>query len=493
VLTRNALRWTLAVTGRERRMKYLPLLIATLLAACGNASPPEAEPRAAAEEAAQLVNLARVSGPSPFAPDGCGQPDVPVYQIIPNEIDGFDGQQFGEEADVSIAANPHDPRHLVAAWNQDGALGLSTAASFDGGKNWSRTTIVGITTCTGGEEERSFHARLAFGPDGRIYLAGESDDGLFPDPRQVATIRVPTVSSADGGLNWSAVSFVDGGAADGGAKGLSTIAAEPDVASSALVAWHTEPTDGVRGTWVSRTTDGGQTWTRYAARSAAPGRLPFNRILALRDGTLLLIGGDSDLATTAPYAFNVGSPPTTPVVLQRSTDKAATWSAPVTITEDAMIQWPAAVEAPDGTLYLAWLNRDAAGVMVQSVARSTDAGQTWSEPVAAAVPDHGHPALAVAGNGAIGFVYTDHRNDDPATEELEYDAWLAYSQDRGLTWRDLHVAGPFNLAYLGSYQETVGLPQGFAASVLLGPPYAEDGPSDVFVAQMRVPGVVQAR
>ena len=468
-------------------MKAGNVLLATaFLAACGTAAPPGVESRAA-DNATQLLELSRVSGSSPFAPDGCGQPDVPVYQAVPDDIDAFDGQAFGEESDVSIAVNPADSRHLVAAWAQDGALGLSAAASFDGGKQWDWGTVPGLTTCTGAEEERAFHARLAFGPDGRIYLAGESDDGLFPDPRQLASIRVPTVASVDGGLSWGPVSFVDDGAADGGAKGLSTLAAEPDGAGAALVAWHTEPTDGVRGTWVSRTTDGGQTWTRYAARSGPPGRLPFNRILTLRDGTLLLVGGDADLAATAPYAFGAGAPPAMPIVLQRSMDKAATWSAPVSLTENATIQWPATVEAPDGTLYLAWLGYDAGGSTVQYVARSTDAGLSWSEPVAAAKPDHGQPALAVAGNGTIGFIYTDHRRDEVATEAVERDAWLAYSQDDGATWRELHVAGPFTLAFLGTYQETTGLPQGFAAAVLLGPPYAVDGPSDVFVAQIRTP------
>jgi hypothetical protein len=479
-------------TGGEPMKHAHLLLLTTVLTACGSAAPPDAEPRAAAAEAAQLTDLALVSGPSPFAPDGCGQHDVPVYQALPNEIDGFDGQQFGEEADVSIAVNPHDPRHLVAAWVQDAALGLSTAASFDAGRSWARTTIPGLTTCNGGAQERVFHARLAFGPDGQVYLAGEADDGLFPNPRQAASIRVPTVTSIDGGVSWGAVSFVDAGTADGGAKGLSTLAAEPDVGGAALVAWHNEPTDGVRGTWVSRTTDGGRTWTRHAARSGEPGRLPFNRILALRDGTLLLMGVDAEFVPTvvagAPGPVRLVPTPVMPVVLQRSTDKGATWSTPVTITDNATIQWPAAVEAPDGTLYLAWLGVDATGAIVQYVARSTDAGQTWSEPVAAASPDHPVPALAAAGNGTIGFVYLDHRRDDPATEAVERDAWLAYSQDRGVTWHELHIAGPFDLAYLSTYMETTGLPRGFAASVLLGPPYSIDGPSDVFVAQVRTPG-----
>lgn len=463
---------------------------AALVAACSEQRPADMPGNTA--RAARVAALSAVSGPSPFAPDGCGQPEIPIYEALPPEIDGpdNDGQEFGVEFDLSIAVNPRNPDHIVVAWVQDKALGILVSVSFDGGRAWQRVVLPALTFCEDSPEERTFHARLSFGPDGLLYLAVEADDGLFPDPRQIVSIRVPVSVSTDGGLSWT-TSYVDGGTAQG-TKGLSTLAAEPDIPGAALVAWHTEGSATVN-TYLARTVDGGQTWTRMTVRPGDPGSFPFNRILPLRDGSWLVFDADIPPDSVLPIAagfVGIGLIPDSgsPVRVRRSTDKGESWSEPVTLAAGAFPQWAGAAQAPDGAVYASWLAPNEEGVATQFVSRSDDDGVSWSEAVAVAAPDDLHAALAVAGNGTVGFVYTDHRNDVPDDAAVQRDAWLAYSRDRGQTWHELHIAGPFELGTedLGAYQETTSLPDGFAAAVLLGPPLALDGRTDVFFARIVV-------
>ena len=79
------------------------------------------------------------------------------------------------------------------------------------------------------------------------------------------------------------------------------------------------------------------------------------------------------------------------------------------------------------------------------------------------------------------------RNDRRGDATLTTDVWFASSRDRGATWRQEHLAWPFDLRTapnnrLGEYQGLAGLRHGFAAVFTMSRPAAEDGPSDVFVA-----------
>ena len=83
-----------------------------------------------------------VSGPSPL-PAGC-----PGARFDDKTI-------TGHELEPMIAVNPANPRNIVAAWKQDVGSANQTrsdlvASSLDGGKTWTRSTIPGLSACTGG-------------------------------------------------------------------------------------------------------------------------------------------------------------------------------------------------------------------------------------------------------------------------------------------------------------------------------------------------------
>src|SRR5207247_7098123 len=102
------------------------------------------------------------------------------------------------------------------------------------------------------------------------------------------------------------------------------------------------------------------------------------------------------------------------------------------------------------------------------------------------------PSLAVAGDGTVGVLWDDTRNDRRGDKALTADVLVARSGDRGATWREEHVAGPFDLltgprsgsagiggVFLGDYQAMVGLPAGFGAVFAAPKPLAEPAPADV--------------
>ncbi|PYV10470.1 MAG: hypothetical protein DMG07_21065, partial [Acidobacteria bacterium] len=92
--------------------------------------------------------------------------------------------------------------------------------------------------------------------------------------------------------------------------------------------------------------------------------------------------------------------------------------------------------ATGGNVYVAANVRGAAGDTDIVVARSTDGGATWSAPVSvnndATRTDQFMPALAVAGDGSVGVAFYDRRND--AANNLLTDVYIGISRDGGATF-----------------------------------------------------------
>jgi len=125
---------------------------------------------------------------------------------------------------------------------------------------------------------------------------------------------------------------------------------------------------------------------------------------------------------------------------------------------------PAVAAGPDGTVWVAWQDaRFSAGARDAIVlSRSIDGGATWSAPVAinrmAEAPAF-TPAVHVRTDGRIGVLHYDLRSDTPDPATLLADAWLITSDD-GVQWSEMHVSGPFDMTqapnagglFLGDYQ-----------------------------------------
>jgi hypothetical protein len=446
-------------------------------------------PAVASDGGHGVPRVRMVSGPSPF-PAGCPGAALDETHVA------------GDEIEPAVTVNPTNPRNIVATWQQD--LGFTArsdliGSSLDGGKTWKRSTIPGLTVCTGGTADSATDPWLSAGPDGTIYFLGIvlhlGGDLINPPSSIVAS------SSRDGGRSWARPSTV---APFEPVNDTAMIAANPARAGRAYAVWanwdHTYTFQFPGTVSFSRTTDGGRTWSPPVVidrpGGAALDQAP--RLLVLPDGTLMTVFSRGDLAT------GIGS-----LHASRSVDDGRTWQPAVLVgsqplpsfidpeTGDAYPQpgFPSAAVAPDGTVYVA-TERDtsvtAGGI---GIARSRDGGQTWTSMAVSGVTAFAFlPSIAVDAHGMVGVTWYDLRNDRPGDTALTADAWFASSRDRGTTWRQKHVAGPFNIRdlpssgnghQLGEYEGLAAIRgRGFAAIFTAPSPLAKDGPTDIFFARL---------
>jgi hypothetical protein len=437
----------------------------------------------------KVKDLRVISGPSPFE-GGC-----PGARFDDMAITGY-------ELEPIVTVNPANPRNLVAAWKQDvGPANQSrsdlVASSLDGGKSWTRSTIPGLTACTGGTADAGSDPWLSAGGDGTVYFSGLAAD-LSTDP---PTTAVVASRSRNGGRSWRAPVTV---AAPLPGNDTDAVTASPTLAGHAYLVWANFLSDVVPRTnslSFSRTTDRGASWSPPVLLDQpspfATDRAP--RLLVLPDGTLLTIFVriDLELGFGAHYAA-------------RSLDEGRTWLPavqagprrpllgffdPQTGLEFPQAHFPSAAVAPDGTAYLAFEDNRSATSGAIGILRSRDGGRTWRSSTLPGVRAYAfEPAIAVDAHGTVGVSWYDLRNDRAGDAALTADVWFAHSSDRGRSWRQTHVAGPTDLRpaelpvgnYVGEYQGLAGLPRGrgFAAVFTLAAPQAKDGPTDIFYARI---------
>lgn len=424
-------------------------LAAAALAGCGGASP---------QPPPQLAEPLRLSGGSPY-PAGCNP--APTGQLV----------YLGAEVEPHLAIDPADPRHLVATWQQDrwrggGANGIGSAASFDGGRTWTRSDPA-FTPCSGGTPAAGAWSRasdpwVSIGADGTVHALALA----FDNPWGGTGSAIVASRSADGGRTWTAPAtlaieqdtdlFLD----------KCTLTADPTRPGYAYAVWDrlagvTGPAELSTGpAWMARTTDGGITWEApwILHDPGADAQTISSQIVVQPDGALvnLLVLITQASATT----------PVVEVAALRSVDAGLSWSGPYLVSgwgsvgvvdpldghrvRSGDIVPTVAVDRGSGALYAAWQDaRFGGGVDVIAFSRSLDGGVTWEAPwrasARAGVPAF-TPALAVAASGRIGLGYYDLRVEVTGSGPGLWTArWLATSADGGLTWSEAADGGPFDL------------------------------------------------
>ena len=300
-----------------------------------------------------------------------------------------------EDAEVEpyVAINPHNPSNLVAAWQQDrfsdgGAHGLVAGSSMDGGKHWTehtlRFSVCGGGTGHGGDYARASDPWVSISPDGTAYVISISFTGNTLQAGSSGAVLVSR--STDGGATWSdpATLIHDGASAFNDKE---AITADPNDSHFVYAVWDRLTSNDHGAAMFARSIDGGATW-RPAASIYDPGvgnQTIGNEIVGLTDGSIADVFEEID---------NTAGTSSSLIRVIRSTDQGASWSVPVTVAQNL------AVGASDPN----------SGDPIRSGA--------------------GLPQMAAGPAGTLAVVWEDGRFTNGANDSIAYSA----SSDGGQHW-----------------------------------------------------------
>lgn len=431
----------------------------------------------ASSGALAAAQATRVSGPSPFA--SCTAGGGPGAVVYPNA-----------EVEPQVALSPANASTLIGAWQQDrwndgGSRGLMAGWSTNGGATWQETPLP-FSSCaaSGSPYTRASDPWVSIGPDGTAYTVSISFDET--DNRNA----VGAATSVDAGRTWGNLSWLirDDAANAQFFNDKESVTADPVKAGVAYAVWDrlAEPTSNPRAStrtaaytgpaMLSRTTDGGRTWSapQVIVDTGQNRQTIGNEILVdPRSGTLYDV---FDLITP-PFGVTAYK-----VAFVKSVDGGATWTQPQVIatlqsvgvtdphtgaqvrTGD-IIPEPA-IDPATGRLYVAWQDSRFNGGGYDEVALSTsgDGGAHWTAPVRVNTPSGRpafNPAVSVSSTGTVGVTYDDFRTLTTQTTTLPTDYWFTSSGNQGATFGgETHLAGSFDMltapdaegVFLGDYQ-----------------------------------------
>ncbi|MEW5985463.1 MAG: sialidase family protein [Chloroflexota bacterium] len=249
-----------------------------------------------------------------------------------------------------------------------GRSALVAVKSTDNGATW--TTPVAIVQSN---SSNTFHDKEMLTIDttasspyyGRLYVAWTQFTGFF------TTSRVYVAYSADGGTTWSLPILVSGSHTS--VQGAHP-AAGPD--GAVYVTW-CSPCSGSARIYVNKSSNGGATWgapVQAASLTGLPSPLTGNLFRVNNFPTAAVDQANGTIYVTyADYAAGNAD-----VMLVRSTDQGATWSAPVRVNsrpqDDQFFQWMDV--AANGVIWICYYDQswNATNWLDVSCSRSTNQG-----------------------------------------------------------------------------------------------------------------------
>lgn len=358
------------------------------------------------------------------------------FLVTPDET----GYQPETQAEPHVAANPERDGHLLAAYQEGrfydgGARALGFAVSTDGGRQWRRGLLPGLTSSA---YPRASDPWVAFGPGGRVYYASLIvSGGVLEDvpPRSAVVVS----ASSDGGETWGDPVAVSRESNDFHDKEVMVVDTRDDspYKGRVYVAWMT--VGNGYNLRVASSADDGQTFSP-AVTVRGDG---------LNFGIIPLVGPGGVVHAVWQHATRLGPNRYTDfrVTSARSEDGGATWSTPADIAVPSTYDVPdlrsgsglvaAAIDPRNGALYVTWQDdRFSPGVSQVVLSRSIDGGRTWSPPKLVSTGPKKAPsftaAVAVNGKGEVGVSFYSLRND--RSRRYLADTYIVFSKNGGQTF-----------------------------------------------------------
>jgi hypothetical protein len=349
----------------------------------------------------------------------------------------------------SIAVDPEDPEHIVAAGNDygtpNGDAWVGYHVSWDGGETWSRDLIPGyllgpISPLTG--YDGAGDPVVMFGPEGNVYIAGicfkraNNPAGFGIELGRADGIFV--AKSTDGGVTFNQITMV--------ATALQTLITFHDKEWMAVdmnngnvyVMWAAFTGLVMANILFSRSTDGGDSFSVPQIASPLMQR-QFNN-----QGSTLQVDPDGKIHAFW-IEFGIEA-----VQYIYSTDEGQSFSSPQSIAD--VVEIPrtmegnnyrtptllmSAVDLSDtntsGNVYVTWNDYRHGDADIMLI-YTHDGGATWSEPIRVNDDeeenglDQFFPAVAVSYQGIVHIFFYDRRDDPDNTLIRSY---YAQSHDGG--------------------------------------------------------------
>ncbi|HEY0583553.1 MAG TPA: sialidase family protein, partial [Chloroflexota bacterium] len=192
----------------------------------------------------------------------------------------------------------------------------------------------------------------------------------------------------------------------------------------------------------------------------------------------------------------------------RSGDRGKTWSKPTVINtlqsigvSDPKTGEPVrtgdigpsmAVNRETGQLYVVWQDARFSNHQRDAIAFSSsrDGGLTWSEPrrINKATNVQAFTAAIDVTDNTIAVTHYDFRRDNTDPKVLLTDYWRLTSTNGGQTWRESHIAGPFDMRkapfargfFVGDYEGLGHTRNAFVPLFVLANSFNATNPTDVF-------------
>jgi hypothetical protein len=321
--------------------------------------------------------------------------------------------------ETAVAVNPRDPLNAIVSFQQtvgpggdhhaDTRVDFHAAWTADGGRTWT------VADATHPGYRRSLDGSVGFDARGHAYVVYIAmDDMTFGSPTTRHGEFV--VRSVDGGRTWGTpVALSEHPAAEGGAfDHIPHFCA--DTAGNAYVLWTRNLHGGGDELYLSRSVDGGETWS--PERSIGGGGSVLNAVCG-EDGTIYAL-----LSAFDPDEPSISWERGWEVTLLASRDGGETWDEPLPVVRPGPGRNPHDVPVGSGYAFpraFGWPVLAGGGGRLHVVwgdfrngdrdvfcTTSEDSGRTWSDPVR--VNDD------PVGNGADQL--TQHAAVDPATGDL---------------------------------------------------------------------------
>ncbi|MGI8955824.1 MAG: sialidase family protein [Chthoniobacterales bacterium] len=344
------------------------------------------------------------------------------------------------QAEPHIIRSASDPEFLLATFQEGrfvdgGAVDCGYSVTHDGGLTWTRALIPNLTTVTGGPYPRATDPVAGIDLNGRAFLNTEA----ATDPNFNTGIILVS-RSLDGGTSFGspAVVFQPANNNDFPDKPWMAINTFPDTANVGriLVTWTLFGPGSASPILRSYSDDHGVTWSPalaiHSANLSAQGSQP----VYLPDGRLAIVywnfqgangGEEIDMVLSNDGGTSFGAPTlVTPV----------TRYTPASIRSGTFLP-SATTDRTSGNLFVVYQGFDAAFNPRVLFTKSTNAGATWSAPIAITDnPNTGvfNPAISASPDGqTLTVSFYDQR--DSGGNTFLCNLYLAQSVDGGATWQ----------------------------------------------------------